>query len=173
MLPGGRPAAGRTLLSSRTVCVKSVRGHWPLFIKVSKFTGAASGANSSVHIRSTAYTPTLGGTPGCATNPSVTVTVPASGNVLVTVTGRAQTQATGGAQAFIGYAVTGATTTAALDARSFSLQTPSNAATAAQGSATYRLTGLATGSTTFTLQYRTTSGTATFANRNITAIPLP
>jgi hypothetical protein len=42
-----------------------------------------------------------------------------------------------------------------------------------QASATYFVTGLSAGSHTFTLEYRSSIGTATFLNRSITVIPMP
>jgi len=42
-----------------------------------------------------------------------------------------------------------------------------------QGSATYLVTGLSPGSTTFTAQYRVTSGEGQFSMRSIVVIPLP
>jgi len=41
-----------------------------------------------------------------------------------------------------------------------------------QASATFYVTGLTPGTYTFTAKYRTTGGTATFANRNIIVQPL-
>jgi hypothetical protein len=51
-----------------------------------------------------------------------------------------------------------------------------NAGDTAQGSATYYVSGLTAGSTTFTAKYRTETGgtvTNTFSNRTIIVTPLP
>jgi hypothetical protein len=106
-------------------------------------------------------------TPG----PSATVTVPASGRVLVGVTS-AMTGNAAATSCLMSYAITGANTAAALDANAVIL-----AGSAVQrASATSVLSGLTAGSTTFTAQYRT-QGTGnlncTYANRAMMVIPLP
>ncbi len=76
--------------------------------------------------------------------------------------------------AFMGYAVSGATTVAASDTRALIRDHGTSSSTGyVQASATYRVTGLTAGSNTFTLQYRTSGGTGTFTNRNVVVIPLP
>jgi hypothetical protein len=111
---------------------------------------------------STTYTDLA--TPG----PAVTVTVPASGKVLVSVTsGMKNSNASN--PTFMSFAVSGATTQAATDTRALSLLGNNFQ----QASASFVLTGLTPGSTTFTAKYRTDGGTATFQNRSIWAIPLP
>ena len=118
---------------------------------------------------STGYTATL---TGGGTSPSATVTIPASGNALVILTGRVT--ASQNTTAFMGYAVSGATTVAASDTRALIREGGGSSSTGyVQASATYRVTGLTAGSNVFTLQYRTSSGTGAFANRNIVVIPLP
>ncbi|HYY64340.1 MAG TPA: hypothetical protein VE688_06990 [Gaiellaceae bacterium] len=103
--------------------------------------------------------------------PAATVTIPASGNALVIVTS-SETNSGSSGGAFMSYAVSGATTVAAADARAFSFVNGGNQAQTVQGSATFYVTGLTAGSNTFTAKYRATVGTATFANRSITVIPL-
>jgi hypothetical protein len=101
--------------------------------------------------------------------PAVTVTVPASGKVLVTVTSGMQ-NSTGGGSCFMAFAVSGPTSVAASDAQAVILG--GNNLQAA--SASYVVSGLtAGGSYTFTAKYRVTTGTGTFSNRSIWAIPLP
>jgi hypothetical protein len=68
------------------------------------------------------------------------------------------------------FAVSGATTVAAADARSL-IHTSSNANAQGQITATYLVTGLAAGSHTFTAKYRAGSNTCTFAERNIVVTP--
>ena len=63
---------------------------------------------------------------------------------------------------------------AASDTQAFSvLRGGSQGAIAVQGTATFYVTGLTPGSTTFTAKYDVTGGTGTFANRSIVVVPLP
>jgi hypothetical protein len=80
-------------------------------------------------------------------------------------------QATNGSTSmFMSFAVSGASTQAASDARSLILL--GNALQ--QSTASFVVSGLTPGSTTFTAQYRVSgSGTATFSNRSMFVIPLP
>ena len=66
--------------------------------------------------------------------------------------------------------VSGATTVAVADAHALIYES-SVANDEAQMSWVYLRTGLTAGSNVFTCKYRTTAGTATFKNRNITVIP--
>jgi hypothetical protein len=106
-------------------------------------------------------------TPG----PSISVTVPASGKVLVSVTSGV-TAGNGSTSCAMSFATsgTGATATSAADARAVILL--GNSLQAA--SATYVVTGLNPVSTTFTAKYEAKgSSSCTFSNRSIWAIPLP
>lgn len=103
------------------------------------------------------------------TGPAVTVTVPASGKVLVTLGAEITQGGVGTGRAT--YAISGATTQAAADATMPSIRN-GNAGSIHSGG-TKLVTGLTPGSTTFTLKYRTgTSGTCTYANRYISVIPV-
>ena len=105
--------------------------------------------------------------------PAVTVTIPASGNAMVTVTAF-ESNNVSGSQNNMGFAISGATVRAASDAQAFSvLRGGSQGAIAVQGTATFYVTGLTPGSTTFTAKYDVTGGTGTFANRSIVVVPLP
>jgi hypothetical protein len=104
--------------------------------------------------------------------PSVTVTIPASGNALVTVTGSLTDSASAG-QANMGFAISGASTQAATDTRAFVVKSGGAQLILVQGSATFFLSGLTAGSTTFTAKYRVSAGTGTFVNRSIIVVPLP
>ena len=96
--------------------------------------------------------------------PSTTVTVAASGVVLVAIS--AAIQPTNGNDAFVGFATDG--TNPANDAQAMSAHS-----TLSSFGATYRLTGLTAGSHTFKLVYRVSGGgNATFSNRNIIVTPL-
>ena len=103
--------------------------------------------------------------------PVATVTIPASGKALVIVTSSETNGGTLGG-AFMGFAVSGATTVAATDTQAFSFVNGGNQAQTVQGSGTFYVSGLTAGSNTFTAKFRATVGTATFANRSITVIPL-
>jgi hypothetical protein len=79
-----------------------------------------------------------------------------------------------GNQNNMGFAISGATVRAASDTQAFSLlRGGAQGAVAHQGSATFYVTGLTAGSTTFTAKYDVTAGTGTFANRTIIVVPLP
>ena len=99
--------------------------------------------------------------------PAVTVVVPASGMVLISVT--AGMVSSNGNAGYMGFVVSGANTSAATDPLALNLQGNQFV----KASATFLLTGLTPGSTTFTAQYRTTGGTETIHNRYIWAIPQP
>ncbi len=105
--------------------------------------------------------------------PSAAVTIGASGKALVTLTGQVSPDANG-RTAFMGFAVSGATTVAAGDAQSLSTLISGGNGTpipTTQGSVTYLVSGLTAGSNTFTAKYRVTAGTGTFVNRNIIVTP--
>jgi hypothetical protein len=100
--------------------------------------------------------------------PAVTVVVPNSGKVKVSVTADASGNLTG--DAFMGFALSSGNTVAAADASALRVGGVANV----DVRATYEtlLTGLTPGSTVFTAKYRTTSGTATFVNREIRVEPV-
>ena len=103
--------------------------------------------------------------------PSVSLVVPQSGEVTVTLTcdGFASTT---GQQLFMGVELSGANTVAASDANSCSVR--SGVATAgATATVIIHFTGLTPGTTTFLAKYRTTAGTPSFANRRMTVRPEP
>jgi hypothetical protein len=100
------------------------------------------------------------------TGPSVTLTVPASGNVLVLLTAEI-TGSTGNAAGYMSVMIDGNQATA-LDINS--LRVAGN--NAVRATATALLTNLSPGSHTFTAVCKLVgSGTATFAARTITVIP--
>lgn len=111
---------------------------------------------------STSYTDLA--TPG----PAVTVTVGASGKVLIHVKSRIR-NSVAGEYGGVGIAVSGANTIAAATI----LLSDNGASYLSEWGATTMLTGLSTGSTTFTLKYIAEgSGTASFTNREITVAPV-
>ena len=101
--------------------------------------------------------------------PAVTVTVSSTGQTLVTITAELFNSTNNGI-CFMGFAVSGATTLAASNTQALRFQSPA-ANGRAQMSATYLVTGLTSGSNTFTAMYRAVANTCTFLNRNIIVIP--
>jgi len=81
----------------------------------------------------------------------------------------AETGSTGSGIAYMSYAVSGATTVAAIDGRALQVQ----GSNFTRASATSVITGLTPGSNTFTAKYRITGGTGTWRDRDIVVIPLP
>lgn len=103
--------------------------------------------------------------------PAVTVTVPASGRLLVTLSGFVGND-TSGQSSVMSFALSGDNTAAANDSQTLGYVAP--ASVAGQGmraSYVVLLTGLTAGSTTLTAQYRVTGGTGTFGQRQIIAEP--
>jgi hypothetical protein len=102
--------------------------------------------------------------------PTVTATVGASGRVLVMFHAWGRNSVADGG-ALVSIALSGANTVAPSDARAGITH---SAAAGVYGSMSWSeiVTGLAEGSTTFTLRYRATANTATFANRRLIVIPL-
>ena len=99
------------------------------------------------------------------TGPSVTVTIGANGLALIIVsTGIYNTAAA----KFAGVAISGASTVAASD----DYAARNDSATAGVYTTSWLQTGLTAGSTTFTMKYKTASGTASFFSRKLTVIPL-
>jgi hypothetical protein len=111
---------------------------------------------------SATYTATLGGSPG--TNVSVTLV---TGTTALVSIHCGMTPTTVPATNYASLAVSGAGTVAASDNTSvFFAQGDINFLTA--GAGTFPLSGLTAGTNTFTLQYRTGAGTASFFQRRIT-----
>jgi hypothetical protein len=111
--------------------------------------------------------------------PAVTVTVPASGKVKITIVANMSTNNTAGYQS-MGVAISGATTQAAgtNNAAGVPMEidyNPKVVGGALYYGATFLQTGLAAGSTTFTAKYNQfgTAGTATYANRYLLVETVP
>jgi hypothetical protein len=101
--------------------------------------------------------------------PATTVTITSVGTALVIVTSGIAT-GTPTDTCYMSFAVSGANTAAASDTKS--LANAPNAGVTSRMSATYLLTGLSAGSTTFTAKYKTPGTTpCTFVDRNLTVIP--
>ena len=129
-------------------------------------------ATSSVTANTQVVTTTESTTSTTATDlatvgPAATVTVGASGKVLVTIHSLCWAS-TANTSANVWIAVSGANTMAASSPYVISGVSPS-LNTGPSYSGTFLFTGLAAGSTTFTLKYSTASGTGSFARRIITA----
>lgn len=105
------------------------------------------------------------------TTDTVTVTIGANGLALVSIFSHLQLGTASGEQVFVGFAISGATTTAATDTMAIKYQ-PWTANAFGQYGASFLVTGLAAGSTTFKMKYRATSNTGTFYNRRIAVVPL-
>lgn len=100
------------------------------------------------------------------TGPAVTVIT--GTEVLVTLS--ALVYNSGANNTYMSFAVSGATTLAAADARC--IVHANTSATLSCPSRTFKLTGLTAGSNTFTAKYRVTGGTGSYENRDIVVTPL-
>jgi hypothetical protein len=76
-----------------------------------------------------------------------------------------------GQKSYVGCAVSGATTIAAADTDSMEFQVYGSNAEF-RGSTVILYKTLTAGSNTFTMQYRTSAGTASYTNRNLTVVAL-
>ena len=112
---------------------------------------------------STSYTSTLSG----STAPAATVTIGSNGILLVIW--RAQSQNSGANNNHTSVALSGANTVAASD--NYCTLNQSTAPVTGYGTS-HMFTGLSTGSTTVTMNYRVSGGTGTFSNMEVIAIPL-
>jgi hypothetical protein len=131
--------------------------------------GPAGTVNATPALIATAETTTSTSYTDLTTvGPSVTATIPNSGNALVILTvGSSNTN--NGAECAMGFAAAGA---AVDDARAV-INPSRNANEVLQYSGVFFVSGLTTGSNTFTAKYRTEANTCTFRNRSIVVIPLP
>ena len=101
--------------------------------------------------------------------PAVTLTT--GTKALVTIGAYLYNQTTGSNNAYMSFAVSGATTVAAADDRCLMVQF-STAQVVLRGSRTFLITGLTPGSNTFTAKYSAGAGTAVFADRFISVMDL-
>jgi hypothetical protein len=128
---------------------------WVCTSEVGAYTSNVGTRNAS------AYSASLGGTPG--TNPSVTLTTGTSAKVTLRV-GFLGLSVGSGAAARMSVAVSGSSTIAASNARSIIV---GNDSTFIGAATTFIIPGLTGGTNTFTLQYSASSGTATYEHREI------
>ena len=103
------------------------------------------------------------------TGPAVTVTVPASGRVLVMLSVKAWNSIANEGN-YMAHAMSGANTSSGSDA--FLRASGPSTTDAGMTSSIYEVGGLTPGSTTFTAKYRVGGGTGSFAARRIVVIPL-
>lgn len=113
-------------------------------------------------------TGTAYGDPSASVGPAITVTT--GTKAIVFVAARLANNTTG-SNTYASYAVTGATSDAAVDERAFFF-TINTANESVQACNINFHTGLTAGSNTFTMKYRVTAGTGTVDNRRIVVIPL-
>lgn len=102
------------------------------------------------------------------TTDTVTLSVPSSGKVLVIVSAVLSSATVNPSTMYASFAVSGANTVAASDTNAMQT-TNSNVIVPTR---TVLLTGLSTGSTTFKMKYKVTTGTMGLQNRSIIVIPL-
>lgn len=106
------------------------------------------------------------------TGPSVTLDVPASGEIVVDIS--AWLQVSVGQTGYMGFALSGSNTLAATDARAAGGRNASTTAIIGTISRRVHLTGLSPGTTTVKAVYRVSaSGTPAFSDRNIIVEPKP
>lgn len=122
-----------------------------------------TGATVNVSESTTSTTYAALTTPG----PAVTVT---TGTQAIVGVASKMSQNTATANAYMSYAVSGATPIASNDNNAQLFQFP--ATTTLRATAMTLQTGLTAGSNTFTAQYRVTAGTGTFDSRHLFVIPL-
>lgn len=128
------------------------------------------GATQTSEIGTEESTTSLTYTNLTTTGPTVTVNVGSSGKVLIFGVARIRngTAEEGG---WASVALSGGNTAAATDSRAVGLRA-SVIDSAQRASFVEMMAGLTAGSTTFTMQYRATAGTAKFAHRELVVIPL-
>lgn len=103
--------------------------------------------------------------------PAATVTIGSTGRALVTLY-TAHNNSVASSVVFMGFAVSGATTVAAADDFALAFTSPVGGGGIRHG-ASWLVTGLNAGSTTFTAKYKiSVSGTGTWTDRKLTVTPL-
>jgi hypothetical protein len=157
-------AEGQLCYLSSTNVVQYYDGAaWATVGPSSAITGATAQTNSTQSTTSTTYV-------DLATVTSVTVT---TGTSAFCVWHAACANGSANVGVYVSVAVSGASTVAATDNITNLIQTPSsNIGVYIPMSSGHIFTGLTAGSNTFTMKYRTSSGTATFDTRGIQVITL-
>lgn len=106
-----------------------------------------------------------------ATSAAVTIDVPSTGNIALIFSARLFNTTTTDQTGYVSFVASGANTIAASDTNAISVKILSGNSDASYARVKY-LTGLTPGSTTFTLQRRTTGGSLQVINADIVAIPM-
>ena len=134
---------------------------------VQRVASVASNASSTGTTTSTTYTQTL--TSG-GTNP--TVTVATGDRVFIAIDADVENTTATSGFTYIDYSVSGATTLAATDATAMYFEhNANNTSLRIRAGTAHLLAGLTPGSNTFTLEYKTSSGTASYQRRRLSVIP--
>lgn len=123
---------------------------------------------ASVATNSAAYTDLAG-----SAGPSVTIVVPASGEVVVDLSCDMATTAITNQKGFMGVALSGSNTEAASDAKCANGAWAGNSGLGGTISNRIHFTGLTPGTTTFTSKCKSSSGNINFSNRRISVEPKP
>jgi hypothetical protein len=131
---------------------------------------SASPASDSATVATYQGTTSTSYTDLATSGPAITITT--GTKALVIISSRI-VHGTAGATGFVGVDVSGSTTISASDTTCLNLQSDyPNGYVTAQMSYVNRLTTLTAGSNTFTLKYKTSTGTCNFSNRQIIVIDL-
>lgn len=133
---------------------------------IAQRTPAFNSQNAVETTTSVTYTGTLSGGAGTS-GPSVTIT---TGTKALVCWATRQGNSSAGANVWTSYAVTGASSIVASDNYALSYDSPVAGSTCYHGYSALE-TNLVAGSNIFQMQYRTSSGTATFGTRRLTVIP--
>lgn len=124
-------------------------------------TPAAAGVSTAETTTSTSYT--------ALTTPGPTVTVTTGTQAFVVVSAR-QANSTSTAETYSSFTIGAPTSLAASDNFAYFFQAPAVNG-AGRASAALLVTGMTTGTQSFTMQYRVSAGTGTFSARQISVIP--
>jgi hypothetical protein len=104
------------------------------------------------------------------TTDTITVTIGTNGLALVSIYASMSNNLSNDAS-YVGFIMSGSNTASATDSLALVFQAYGNNATGEYG-ATFLLTALSPGSTTFKMKYRVSAGQGTWANRRIAVVPL-
>lgn len=133
-------------------------------------TGGSAGAPATATVSTSEATTSTSFTDLTTTTDSVTVTIGSSGMALVTIS---HTDTASQGAGHVSYAISGANTASATDTKAARTGWWVVASGTFPASFSFLETGLAAGSTTFKMKYRTTDGSShSFSSRSISVIPI-
>ena len=132
----------------------------------------AAGTAASAAVATAETTSSTSYTDLATTTDSVTLDVPDSGVVLVFVEATGTWVSGSNTAGYVGFALSGANTLAASDARAVTSVITTTPGTALVGRL-IPLPGLTPGSTTFKMKYKVNTGSGSFSARKILVIPVP